>query len=268
MVALLRHGADCLLAILATAPASPGGAADGAGTTELLALQATARVAASLAEGNHCAGMELRPRIEAALRYLEGKDASGLEGDDAVARETATLLRGIAYDQKPCDTPCFPPAAEAGDAAAGAPPYGPEATAKHRAALDDVVTRWLSRAERDPPTLTIATSRHSYDPLPHYAPGQPVDYRVHVGAACHGALLTLDREFELPSSFDGAGSFTPARDGLWTIHLQRRDGLPLSPLIYLEAETGLPSYYREFWVSAEPVGLLGPGGVGPWHRRP
>lgn len=256
MVALQRRFLVFVL-LVAAALAGPG-RVSGQEAQGLLVLQATARMAADLAAGNRCAGLELKPRIEAALRYLRALGATG----GPIVAETIDILRQTRYDAVPCDTPCPQPApAPAVDGSAGA-----DATALHTAALDEIVTRWLQRAERDPPRLSIAVSRRSHDPLPRYLPGQPVDFLVHVGPSCHGAVLSLDRDYDLPGSFDGTGSFIPPRDGLWTIYLKRRDGLTLSPLTYLDADTGLPSYYREFWVGTEAVELLGPGGLGPWAR--
>lgn len=271
MIAVTRHLALRLIVLAAAAQAGQSHAA-GADVTELLELQSTARVAASLAEGNHCAGVQLRPRIEATLRYLrQAIQSSGADAGDmgaALLRETIAILDGIAYDQVPCAEPCPAATSATADVVRGDEVYAPATTARYFAALDAVVSDQLMAAERDPPVLGIAIARHSYDPLPHYAPGEAVQYWVHVGAACHGAVLSLEQDIHLPASFESAGSFTPDRDGLWTIYLQRRDGVPLSPLTYLDADTGLPTYFKEFWVSAEPIGAKGPAGVGPWHRRP
>lgn len=257
MATLQRPFSVPLLVLLVAFAASPGRAST-AGAQDLLVLQATARMAADLAAGNYCAGIELKPRIEAVLRYLSAGPV-----DDPLVTETATVLTETRYDAVPCDTPC-PPAAVA--VPASDEPFGPAATAKQVAALNEIVTQWLRRAEADPPMISIAVSRYSHDPLPLYLPGQPVNYLVHVGPSCHGAMLFLDRPYELPGSFDGAGSFIPDRDGLWSIHIVRRDGLTLSPLTYLSPETGLPSYYQEFWVGTEAVKSLGPGSPIPWER--
>jgi hypothetical protein len=139
--------------------------------------------------------------------------------------------------------------------------------AKYTLALKTIVDSWFDRAEADPPSLTIDTSRHSHDPLPHYAPGTSVNYHLHVGAACHGATLSLDRPYELPSGFEGSGSFVPQGEGLWTIYLRRHDGIAPTPLLYLDPETGLKTYFKEFWVSDRPVGLFGPAGLGPFSRE-
>ncbi len=254
---MIPRSAIVVVAALATGQSSPTWA-DTYG--DMLILQATARTAAELAAGNHCAGMELRPLIDAARGFLEAMPPGDGSAPAGLHEETLNLLRTIRYDPLPCDAPC----PEAVDVA-GAVPEAPIDVAAFTFALDAVVDRWLDWAESDPPRLSLATSRHSHDPLPHYRPGEPVAYQVHVGAACHGAVLSLGRDHELPGSFEGEGSFTPASSGLWTIHLRRRDGLPLTPLSYLDADTGLPTYFGEFWVADEPVPLLGPHGLGPWH---
>lgn len=258
MVALLRSPLVCFL-LLAAALAGPSRAAD-AGIHDPLVQQATVRMAASLAAGNYCAGLELKPYMDAALRDLR---AAGADAGPIIA-ETIEIIAQVRYDPVPCDTSC-PQPGPLPDLAADER-ADPPAAASHIAAIDAIVTRWLERAERDPPMLSIAVSRYSHDPLPRYQPGQPVDYLVHVGASCHGAVLTLDRDYELPGPFDGSGSFTPRRPGLWAIYIKRRDGLPVSPLTYLDARTGLPGYYKEFWVGDEPSIYLGPGGLGPWSR--
>jgi len=259
MVGLRRPVLTVLIGLLAAGSAGPGRGAAGQ-AHDLLVLQATARMAVALAEGNHCAALELKPRIEATIRYLSEAPAPA----SPIVSETINLLEAARYDSVACDTPC--PLATTTAGLDGTRTYGPEATSDHLAALGAVVTAWLQRAERDPPRLGIAVSRHSHDPLPRYLPGQPVDYLVHVGPSCHGAVLTIDREYELPTAFDGSGSFIPQREGLWSVHVTRRDGLPLSPLTYLDADTGLPSYYREFWVGTQAVRRLGPGGLGPWAQ--
>lgn len=229
----------------------------------LLMLQATARIGVELAAGNYCAAVELRPLIETTARYLDGAVDASL-ADRTLIDETRKLLDAATYDATPCDEPCTAePAAGAGT---GLEFFTPETTALHLKALDAVVSRWLATAESDPPTLTLATTRHSYDPLPRYAPGEAVAYEVHVGPSCHGAVLWLDRPYTLPSGFDGHGSFIPPRGGLWSIDLRRKDGLVVSPLTYLDA-AGLPGYVKEFWVSAEPTKRLGPGTFSPWHKR-
>lgn len=243
--------------------AVPGAEAEGA-DMNLLMLQATARIGVELAAGNHCAATELRPLIETTARYLDGAGNVGA-ADRTLIDETRTLLDTATYDTSACDKPCVVrPATPAGT---GLEFFTPETTARFLQALDAAVSRWLAAAERDPPTLTLAPARHSYDPLPRFAPGEAIAYEVHVGPACHGAVLWLDRPYALPSSFDGAGSFVPPRDGLWAIDLRRNDGLVVSPLTYLDA-AGLPGYIKEFWVSAEPTRRLGPGTLGPWHKRP
>lgn len=256
MVRLSRRLLAWSLLLLAAAAAPAR--ASGKDAHDLLVLQATARMAVDLAAGNYCAAIELKPRIEAVLQYLSAGPA-----DDPLVSETAAILAQTRYDAVPCDTPC-PPATAAVPALDE--PFGPAATAKQVAALNEIVTQWLRRAEADPPMVSIAVSRYSHDPLPLYLPGQPVNYLVHVGSSCHGAVLSLDRRYELPGSFDGAGSFIPDRNGLWSIYIERRDGLTLSPLTYLDAETGLPSYYKEFWVGTEAVKSLGPGNPIPWER--
>lgn len=231
---------------------------------DLLLLQATARIGVALSAGNYCAAVELRPVIETTAHYLAGAKVPAAADRDLI-EETRSLLEAATYDTTACDQPCTTlPATAAGT---GSEAFTPQATASYLAAFDAVVSRWLAAAEHDPPTLTIATVRRSYDPLPQYAPGDAVAYEVHVGPACHGAVLWLDRPYTLPSGFDGSGSFVPPRDGLWTVDLRRRDGLALSPLTYLDA-AGLPSYVKEFWVGAEPATSLGPGSLSPWHKRP
>jgi hypothetical protein len=259
MVVLQARSLLWLAALGALSLAGNGRAAE-SDAHGLLVLQATSRMAVDLAENNRCAAIELQPRIDAALRYLSAAPAGG----EPVVGETIEILAATNYDTVPCDTPCPPMTTAAAEQLDEL--RGPEATARHTASLNEVVTRWLKQAESDPPRLSIAVARYSHDPLPRYLPGQPVDYLVHVGASCHGAVLALDRDYELPALFDGSGSFVPPRDGLWSIHVRRRDGLTLSPLTYLDANTGLPSYYKEFWVGTEAVKNLGPGGLGPWAK--
>lgn len=243
--------------------AVPSARAEGV-SMDLLMLQATARIGVALAAGNYCAATELRPVIETTAHYLAGANVPAAADRDLI-EETRSLLDAAIYDTTVCDRPCTTlPATAAGT---GSEPFTPKATASYLAAFDAVVSRWLAAAEHDPPTLTITTARRSYDPLPRYDAGDSVAYEVHVGPACHGAVLWLDRPYALPSAFDGSGSFVPPHDGLWTIDLRRGDGLVLSPLTYLDA-AGLPSYVKEFWVGAEPTTSLGPGSLSPWHKRP
>lgn len=260
---MVRSLGFAFVALAAVISAATPSRAEGV-SMDLLMLQATARIGVALAAGNYCAGVELRPLIETTAHYLAGANAPAAADRDLIA-ETRSLLDAAIYDTAFCDQPCTTlPAAAAGT---GTEPFTPQATSSYLAAFDAVVSRWLAAAEHDPPTLTISTARHSYDPLPRYAPGDAVAYQVHVGPACHGAVLWLDRPYALPSAFDGSGSFVPPHDGLWTVDLMRRDGLALSPLTYLDA-AGLPSYIKEFWVGAKPATGLGPGSLSPWHKRP
>ena len=260
---MVRFLSFAFAALAALISAAPPARAEGV-SMDLLMLQATARIGVALAAGNYCAAIELHPLIETTARYLAGAD-NATTADRELIKETRSLLDAASYDTAPCDQPCTAlPATAAGT---GSEPFTPEATASYLTAFDAVVSRWLAAAERDPPTLTISTARHSYDPLPRYAPGDAVTYEVHVGSACHGAVLRLDRPYALPSAFDGKGTFLPPHDGLWTVDLRRLDGLALSPLTYLDA-AGLPSYVKEFWVGTKPTTSLGPGSLSPWHKWP
>ena len=260
---MVRFLSFAFAALAAVVSAAPPARAEGV-NMDLLMLQATARIGIALAAGNYCAAIELHPLIETTARYLAGADNAATADRDLI-EETRGLLDAASYDSAPCDQPCTGlPATAAGT---GSEPFTPQATARYLEAFDAVVSRWLAAAEHDPPTLTIATARHSYDPLPRYAPGDAVTYEVHVGPACHGAVLWLDRRYALPSAFDGKGSFVPPHEGLWTVDVRRLDGLVLSPLTYLDA-AGLPSYVKEFWVGAEPTAGLGPGSLSLWHKRP
>jgi hypothetical protein len=245
-----------LAAAALAASVSPAAADD---FSDLLSLQAVVSTAAVLAGGNHCAALELKPLMAATNGYL----AASRPGGDAAATgglldETLRALAAARYDNVACDVPC-PPAADLTSLE-----RAPSGMAKYTLALKAVVDNYLERAESNPPVLTIASSRHSYDPLPLFRPGEPVSYHVEVGPSCHGAMLQLDRPYALPSGFEGNGTFLPGARGLWTIHLRRNDGVAPTPLLYLDAETGLRSYFKEFWVSEKPVAFIGPAGLGPF----
>ncbi len=227
--------------------------------SDLLSLHAVVSTASVLAAGNHCAALELKPAIAATRGYLvASRPGGGSVATRGLLDETLRVLETARYDDVPCDQPCPPPADFASIQRAQS------GMAKYTLALKAIVDNHLDRAESDPPILTIASDRHSYDPLPVYRPGEPVSYHVRVGASCHGAILQLDRQYKLPSGFEGGGSFLPSAEGLWTIYLRRNDGVEPTPLLYLDAETGLRSYFKEFWVSEKPVTLLGPAGLGPF----
>jgi hypothetical protein len=247
------------LAVSFALAASPAAADD---FSDLLALQATSATAVALAADNYCAALELKPALAATKGYLV---ASRPGGDEPATRGildlTLELLDSARFDLEPCDIPCPETATDL-----AAIRDAPSGMAKYTLALKAIIDRYVGWAESDPPVLALSSARHSYDPLPTYAPGEPVSYSVHVGTACHGATLLLDRAYDLPSGFEGEGSFVPHAEGLWTIHLRRNDGIPPTPLLYLDADTGLRTYFKEFWVSSEPVALLGPSGLGPFSR--
>ena len=229
--------------------------------SDLLSLQAVVSTASVLAAGNHCAALELKPAMAATRGYLVASRPGGDSGATrGLLEETLAVLEAARFDDVPCDVPC-PPAADLASIEGA-----PNGMSKYTLALKAIVDSHLERAEADPPILTLAGVRHSHDPLPFYRPGEPVSYNVAVGPSCHGAVLQLDRLYALPSGFEGSGTFLPSEQGLWTIHVRRNDGVAPTPLLYLDAETGLRSYFKEFWVSDKPVALLGPAGIGPFAR--